>query len=92
MVLPNKEEIKMVKLEKLLNHDRIRFVVNDEEYPYFLTWAKENGEGQALWSVSNPTFVEGAKAWMMGIYENYAPICYGSFYFLFNGFYLKRRK
>ena len=36
----------MVKLEKLLNHDRIRFVVLDEEYPYFLIWAKDN---DCLW-------------------------------------------
>lgn len=36
----------MVKLEKLLNHDKIRFVVLDEEYSYFLIWAKENN---CLW-------------------------------------------
>lgn len=37
----------MVKLEKLLNHDRIRFVVEEEEYKYFLIWLKEN---DCLWN------------------------------------------
>lgn len=36
----------MVELEKLLIHNRIRIVVEDEEYAYFLTWAKEN---DCLW-------------------------------------------
>ena len=36
----------MVKLEKLLIHNRIKIIVEDEEYTYFLIWAKEN---ECLW-------------------------------------------
>ena len=47
MVLPKKEEIKMVKLEELLLNDRkVRFIVEDEDYQVFLTWAKANN---CLW-------------------------------------------
>ena len=36
----------MVKLEEVLNHDKIRFIVENEEYKYLLYWLKEN---DCLW-------------------------------------------